>query len=158
SELHVVDLDAAASRYVVALGGSAYWQFSPRGDLVGIVDQTGASSENVLLVGTHAASDIRATVTYNAVGDDHIDDDFEAMPAGQVYHLGTQSYVLAPLAAPVPDHCAPTWAADAELNVSDVTATGAGLSWSEAADDTAVTAYRILRVDGHSATQVAEVA
>jgi hypothetical protein len=151
--LHLVDLDAGVSRYTIALGGSAYWEFSPRGDLLGIVNQTGASTEDVRLVGTHADSDVRASATYNAIAADG----FEATPAGHVYHLGTQTYVLAPLTAPVPDRCAPTWTAQAELSVSDVTATGASLSWSGADDDTAVTSYRVLRVRGQSVTQVGEI-
>lgn len=153
TSLSVVDLDAGATRYGTALGGSAYWKFSPRGDLLAIVNQTGASSEDVWLVGTHANSDVRASATYGAIADDG----FEATPEGHVYHLGTQSYVLAPLTAPTPDNCPPTWSADASLTSSDVTATRASLSWTGAEDDTAVTGYRVLRVGTSSTTQVAEV-
>ncbi|MFT4287812.1 fibronectin type III domain-containing protein [Nocardioides sp.] len=155
-ELRVVDLDAGAQRYVAALGGSAYWQFSPRGDLLGIVDQTGASSESVYLVGTHADSDVRASTTYDAIADG----DFEATAAGHYYHLGTQSYLLAPLTAPVPDYCQPIWADATELTASAVTATSVHLAWPSAddptlgaADDTAVTGYRVFA----GATQLAEL-
>lgn len=48
---------------------------------------------------------------------------------------------------PDPDTEEPTWSADSELNVSDVTQTSVKLSWPEATDNIAVVGYRLYAND-----------
>lgn len=146
-DVNLVDLDAGQSRKSFTITGTGFWKFSPCGSVLALVTQNNQVSMEVQLISSDDG-DIKASTSY-PIGSI----DFSTTATHHRATVDGVDHDLAPVFAPVPDVCPPTWPDDAALTPTGITSTGVHLEWSAAADDTAVTAYRVFR----GTTQLAEV-
>lgn len=109
--------------------------FSPCGEMLAQVDPGAAP---------------RVTLTNVATGEQVASRTFAGpveLAVTTVAHVAIAEGVSTEL-APATDHCPPTWAAGAALEVTDLTPQSVTLEWPAASDDTAVTGYRVVNRQG----------
>jgi hypothetical protein len=129
--------------------GTGFTAFSPCGDLVGWVEQ-GSSGETIRL---HRVSD-GGTVTgktFTQVAAVEL----RATAESHLANVGGVDHVLAPNTSgkACPDAEAPHWTGSPVLQVADVQRTSVTLTWPAAADNVAVTSYRVFQ-DGKQVFQL----
>lgn len=140
AQLTLVDLDAEKRTWSSTMSGTGHWAFSPCGTKLAVVEQTSASQMRTRLVDTQSG-DVDATRTDPVSGIA-----FSAAPNGHLATIGGTSHVLAPNPPnDCPDEEAPTWPSSTTLKAEQVGRRTVTLAWSAAADDRAVTGYRVYR-------------
>ena len=140
---NLYDLSARAQTWTHERVGSGFVEFSPCGDVLGVVEQNGQTTDDVTLIrvsdGQQVATrgypigtiGLRATTTSHIVSVNGVD---------QTPALATNT-----AGATCADTQAPTWPAGAALSTSNVAKTSLTLTWPAATDDKAVSQYKVFK-------------